>query len=298
MDRRHFIKTCTVVGAASSNGLLAAPSRQFRFVHFTDTHIQKELRADEGVAKCFGQIAKLKADFCLCGGDLVFDVLEAGKSRAKQLYDMYAEAVKRLDCPIYSCAGNHDYFGVSEKSDVSQADPEFGRKMFEDRIGPLYRSFNHKGWHFVTLNTVFIDGRSYRGFVDEEQIEWLKRDLESNGTTHPVIIMCHIPLVTAVLQTIPEWRPLAKTIVVENSADVVKILEKYPVKLVLQGHTHVNEHVNWKGIDFITTGAVSGNWWKGPRMGFPEGYAVLEAAGDRVSWRFESYGWHSPFLTA
>jgi hypothetical protein len=26
--------------------------------------------------------------------------------------------------------------------------------------------------------------------------------------------------------------------------------------------THINERVNWKGIDFITTGAVSGNWWK------------------------------------
>lgn len=71
------------------------------------------------------------------------------------------------------------------------------------------------------------------------------------------------------------------------------LLEKYPVKLVLQGHTHINERVTWKGIDFITTGAVAGNWWKGPRMGFPEGYAVLDVNGDQVSWRFESYGWQA-----
>ena len=49
--------------------------------------------------------------------------------------------------------------------------------------------------------------------------------------------------------------------------------------------------MNWKGVDFITTRAVSGNGWKGPRLGFPEGYAVLDVSGDKVSWRFKSYGW-------
>ena len=141
---------------------------------------------------------------------------------------------------------------------------------------------------------MFIAGRSYRDFVDEGQMNWLKADLERNGTTKPVIVMCHIPLVTAVLQLVPEWRPAQDTVVVQNSAEVVALLEKYPVKVVLQGHTHINERVNWKGIDFITTGAVSGNWWKGPRLGFPEGYAVLDVAGDNVSWRFESYDWQSP----
>lgn len=293
MNRRQFVRVGTAAVAAYSSGGLAGSATKFRFVHFTDTHIQRELKADEGVAKCFGQIAKLKPDFCLCGGDLVFDVLETGKPRAKQLYDMYTEAVKHLDCPVHSSPGNHDHLGVFEKSGVSPADPEYGRKMFEDRIGPLYRSFDHKGWHFITLNTVFIDGRTYKGFVDEEQMNWLKADLEKNGTTKGVIVMCHIPLMTSVLQVVPEWRIVQDTIVVQNSAEVVVLLEKYPVKLVLQGHTHINERVNWKGIDFITTGAVSGNWWKGPRLGFPEGYAVLDVTGDKVSWRFESYGWNA-----
>jgi 3',5'-cyclic AMP phosphodiesterase CpdA len=292
VNRRQFLSLTTLTTAATVR-LSAVSKNAFRFVHFTDTHIERELKADEGVAKCFGQIARLKPDLCLCGGDLVFDVLETGKSRAKELYDMYSEAVKRLDCPVHSSPGNHDYFGVLEKSGVSPADPDYGRKMFEDRIGPLYRSFDHKGWHFITLNTVFIDGRSYRGFVDGEQLNWLKADLEKNGTAKPVIIMCHIPLVTAVLQMVPEWRSIQDTIVVQNSAEIVAVLEKYPVKMVLQGHTHINERVDWKGIDFITTGAVSGNWWKGPRLGFPEGYAVLDVSGDEVSWRFESYGWHA-----
>lgn len=293
MNRRKFIEIGMPALAAASCRLHGAGQAGFRFVHFTDTHIQKELRAGEGVAKCFGRIARLKPDFCLSGGDLVFDVLETGKPRAKQLYDMYAEAVKHLDCPVHTCPGNHDYFGVFEKSGVSPADPEYGRKMFEDRIGPLYRSFDHKGWHFITLNTVFIDGRAYRGLVDQEQMHWLKADLENNGTNKPVIVLCHIPLVTAVLQFVPQWRAAQDTIVVQNSAEVVALLERYPVKLVLQGHTHINERVNWKGIDFITTGAVAGNWWKGPRLGFPEGYSVVDVSGDTAAWRFESYGWNA-----
>lgn len=295
MDRRQFVKI-GAAAAASSIRVFGAPTSRFRFVHFTDTHIQKELKADEGVAKCFAQIAKSKPDFCLSGGDLVFDALETGKPRAKQLFDMYTEAVKRLEFPIHTCPGNHDCFGVFVKSGVAPTDPEYGKKMFEDRIGARYKSFDHKGWHFITLDTVFIDDRQYKGFLSEDQMNWLKADLERNGTSKPVIIMCHIPLVTAVLQIVPEWRSLGSAIVVQNSAEVVGILEKYPVKLVLQGHTHINERVNWKGIDFITTGAVCGDWWKGPRLGFPEGYAVVDVNGDQVSWRFESYGWHSPAL--
>jgi 3',5'-cyclic AMP phosphodiesterase CpdA len=211
---------------------------------------------------------------------------------------MYGDAVKLLNCPIHSCPGNHDTFGVFEKSGVLTGDPDYGKKMFEDRIGPRYKSFDHKGWHFVTLDTVFIDGRKYKGLLDEEQMNWLKADLEKNATSKPVLVMCHIPLVTAALQLVPGWSGMGNTIVVENSAEVVALLETYPVKLVLQGHTHINERVNWKGIDFVTTGAVSGNWWRGPRLGIPEGYGVLDISGDKVSWRFESYGWQSPAPTA
>jgi hypothetical protein len=46
--------------------------------------------------------------------------------------------------------------------------------------------------------------------LDEEQMNWLKTDLEKNGTTTPVIIMCHIPFVMAVSQYVPEWRPIER----------------------------------------------------------------------------------------
>lgn len=299
MNRRNFLQTAAGAAAAgtalSASAAAATPNSRFRVVHFTDTHIFKQLRADEGVASCFRQIAKLKPDLCLSGGDLVFDALEVKKSEAKGLFDLYGEAVKRLDCPVHTCPGNHDLFGVFEKSGVATSDPEYGTKMFEDRIGPRYKSLDHKGWHFVTLNTVGIEGRGYVGLVDEAQLNWLKEDLAKNGASKPVVVMCHIPLVTAAQHLVPGWKGGSPDgLVVRNSADVVKVLEKYPVKMVLQGHTHINERVAWKGIEFITTGAVCGNWWKGTRLGFPEGYAVLEFQGSNVTWRYENYGWKSP----
>ena len=71
------------------------------------------------------------------------------------------------------------------------------------------------------------------------------------------------------------------------------ILQQNKVKLVLAGHLHINETFTYKGIEYSTVGAVSGNWWKGARDGFEEGYARLEFRGDQVSWEYVDYGWEA-----
>ena len=41
--------------------------------------------------------------------------------------------------------------------------------------------------------------------------------------------------------------------------------------------------------------AVSGNWWKGPRQEFPEGYGVIEFYPDgRFEHQYHTYGWIAP----
>ena len=37
-------------------------------------------------------------------------------------------------------------------------------------------------------------------------------------------------------------------------------------------------------------GAVCGNWWKGARMGHPEGFAVLSVDGERITWSYQTFG--------
>ena len=62
---------------------------------------------------------------------------------------------------------------------------------------------------------------------------------------------------------------------------------------VLQGHTHVNERVEWQGVPYITSGAVSGNWWKGIHLGTPEGFTVCTVRDGKLLTRYQTYGFHA-----
>lgn len=271
-----------------------APEDRFTFVHFTDTHIQPELKADEGCRQCFAKINEVAPAFSICGGDLVFDIMETGKEKARHLLSLYEATRKQLAAPVHHVIGNHDVFGLSPKSTVSEADPDYGKKMFEDRFGKRYQSFDHGRWHFILLDSIGVaPGRNYIGLIDEQQMEWLKRDLAATGTSRPVVIVTHIPLVSAVLQEVPDPWAKRENYLITNSQEVLKLIADYNVKAVLQGHTHICEEVIYKGVRYITSGAVSGNWWKGKREGHAEGFGVITVSGEDIRWRYESYGWQA-----
>ncbi len=233
----------------------------------------------------------LKPDFAICGGDLVFDAAEVQYPRAKQLFDLYVETLKPFHMPVRTVPGNHDVFGVSSKSGVPQTDPHYGKRIFEDRIGALFSSFDHQGWHFVLLDSIGSKaGRDFIGLVDAAQIDWLQADLARLRPGTPLVVVTHIPLVSAVLQTVADPWKTAETYLVTNARDVLEVLWPYRPRMVLQGHTHIRETVIYNGCQFITSGAVCGNWWKGPREGHPEGFGVLTVRGDNIDWRYETYG--------
>jgi hypothetical protein len=49
----------------------------------------------------------------------------------------------------------------------------------------------------------------------------------------------------------------------------------------------------WKGVPYITSGAVCGNWWHGTRMGTPEGFTVVRVERGKLSTHYETYGFQS-----
>ncbi len=246
----------------------------------------------EGSRRCIAKINALKPDFAICGGDLVYDACAVDHPRAKQVFDLYAETVKPLNMPVHTIIGNHDVYGISTNGGVPPSDPMYGKRMFEDRVGPLYSSFDYKGWHFVLLDSIKngIPGKEFIGFVDEEQIAWLKADLARMKAGSKLAVVTHIPLVSSVLQLVPDPWKTAEIYLVTNAQEVLNVLWPYRPRVVLQGHTHIRETVTYNGCQFITSGAVCGNWWKGPRDGHPEGFAVLTVRGDEVQWRYETYG--------
>jgi 3',5'-cyclic AMP phosphodiesterase CpdA len=203
-----------------------------------------------------------------------------------------------MQMPLYHTIGNHDVFGISTKSGAAPSDPGYGKKLFEDRIGRTYYSFDHKGWHFVVLDSIRpTEDRMWEARVDDKQLAWLGEDLARVGPKAPVIGVIHVPLVTAFATYAPRVAPATdqkyNTETVENAPDVLAAFEGHNVVAVLQGHTHVNEVVEHNNTRYITSGAVSGNWWHGVRMGFPEGFTVVSARNGAIATRYETYGFQS-----
>lgn len=299
MQRRTFLQTAfqTAVTAPLAAGALldAAPTQSFSFVHFTDSHIQPELRAGQGTAQAFRAIAKIPHDFALAGGDLVMDVFDQGPARATALFDLYRGAAKDLPRPVHSILGNHDIYGISNKSGVPASDPHYGKKLFEDRMGqPRYQSFDHKGWHFILLDSVQIGpDKSWFGLIDNQQLDWLASDLRKTGKQTPIVALTHMPLASATGQFSGSKPTDLKTLLISNPSQVLDLFAGHTLKAVLQGHTHVREVVDYSGCRYVTPGAICGNWWKGAFKGSPEGFAVFTVKGDQLSWEFKTYDWQA-----
>ena len=299
MNRRRFLALAGAAGVSTWMGPslhALSPVQDFTFLFITDTHLQPELNAAQGCDQCFKKARTIKSDFVLQGGDHVFDALAVNSSRATNAFDLYAKTEQDLGMKIYHTIGNHDCFGVYSSSDVAESDPLYGKKMFEERFGKTYYSFDHKGVHFIVLDSIGITSdRLYEGRVDGAQLDWLKSDLGGLPPSTPIIVSIHIPLVTAFYSyvPVPEPEPKHHGLSVVNAYEVIALFEGHNVLGVLQGHTHINEKVMWKGVPYITSGAVSGNWWHGTRMGTPEGFTVVRVEQGKLSATYETYGFRS-----
>jgi len=218
-----------------------------------------------------------------------------GQSHADSLFGLYKEALERFEVPVYNAIGNHELFGIyDDERPVDPSSPDYKWGMFERHMGDSYYSFDRNGWHFIMLNSIDSrgDGR-YIGWIDEEQIAWLREDLAAVPPTTPVAVVTHIPFHSVQRQIYPPAEPQLEGPSIGNGAEVLELLEQHNLRLVLQAHLHWTEDIYVKDTDtrFITGGAVAGRpSWSGFRHGAP-GFIVVTVRDDEVSWRFVDYGW-------
>jgi len=294
--RRKFLSLLGAAGvtaAVGSRSLFAAGAESFSFTFLTDTHIQPELNASIGTDMAMKKARTIKADFAINGGDHVFDALGVPKQRALSLFDLYDKTEQDLGLKVYHTIGNHDVLGIYKSSGIAATDPLYGKKLFEDRFGKRYYSFDHKGYHFIVLDSIgILPDNAYEGRIDDVQLQWLAADLAAIPVGTPVIVSVHIPLVSAYTSYLPEPSTPAPhhSLTVANANQVLDLFEGHNILGVLQGHTHINEQVQWKNVPYITSGAVCGNWWKGVHLGTPEGFTVVTVANGKLSTHYETYG--------
>ena len=271
---------------------------EFSFAFLTDIHLQPERSAKVGFQWAIREVNKRHPEFVITGGDLVMDVLNQSYGRADSLYKLYADLAKKFKMPVYNTMGNHEVYGWQRMEEGIEQHPEFGKQMYEHRIGPRYYSFDHKGWHFIILDAVnLVERGAYNGNVDEEQIAWIAKDLKQIDKRTPIAISAHFPFVTSAFQlTMGPQAKIPKGLVIRNSHKVLALFSEYNLRLVLQGHLHFLEGIYVQNqVHFITGGAVSGNWWNNKPDSKPEeGFVMVHIKGEDLTWEYVDYGWTPP----
>jgi len=119
---------------------------------------------------------------------------------------------------------------VPGEHDVTDGDG----KQYLDRYGKAaqgngWYSFDKKGVHFVGLVNVMNLKAGGLGTLGDEQLAWLKKDLEPLTASIPVVVFAHIPL----WSVYPEWGWGT-----EDSAQALTMLKRFGSVTVLNGHIH------------------------------------------------------------
>lgn len=308
--RRQFVRNLAGLGALSLSGLDLlgqAPSSKpqaFRFAFLTDLHLLKDgaLRSAEGIAACLSAMEKIepRPDFILVGGDLVNNARGLLVPEAERQLDLFLRIWNdHTALPAHWVFGNHDLVGTSNSQAVA-TDPHYGKGLFHDRLGlkDLSYTFDWKGWHFVILDDVeALPNRSYIGRVPENELSFLRTQIDVPAGP-PTIVSTHIPfsslMALGMLFAQAAGRDVNpdRVITCSNADAVMKILPGHQVKAVLCGHIHHYEQTSVNGVRYINSGAVCGNYWRGPMLDCKEGFGVVDVGPDgSVAFDYRDYGW-------
>jgi 3',5'-cyclic-AMP phosphodiesterase len=174
-------------------------------------------------------------NFVMVLGDLIED--ENPKNDASNV-SYIVELFEQLKCPVYYVAGNHDLQNIS--------DAELAALFKIDR---LYYSFDQGEYHFVVLFTKSKEHKD--AVVSEEQISWLKEDLEK--TNKKTMVFTHYTLADQDLTGNHWFEDSPEKCLVPNRNEVRNVLEQSKkVLAVFNGHLHWDNKDTHNNIPYFT----------------------------------------------
>ena len=234
IDRRGFLECMAWAGSGvvwtMTGGVLTSQAfsqnmkkveGELHFVQISDSHMGFSRPANPDVAATLqAAVEKINAlpdrpEFMIHTGDLSHD----SKSAQFDALDQVLTGAKTKQ--VFYVPGEHDLL-----LDGGKVYQERYAKKNEAAAGGWY-SFNHKDVHFVGLNnSVMLDGM---GNLGEEQLKWLRADLEGQPASRPMVVFAHIPL----WSVYPEWRWAT-----DDSEQALDLLKRFGSVTVLNGHIH------------------------------------------------------------
>jgi len=247
---------------------LGTDDTEHRFIIWADPQVKNEKDVDKMMAESVPDVQKFvkAANGALLHGITVGDLVWDNHD----LFNSYNDAVTKMGIPFFQCIGNHDM-------DYNKGGDDTSDDTFQQLYGPTWYSFNRGKVHYVVLDDVRYLGkdRDYDGYITEEQLSWLQKDLSFVPKEHLLIVCLHIPVHNEV----------------KNNEDLYALLKDRNVH-IMSGHTHYHRNVIKDNIFEHNHGTVCGAWWTGPICGdgTPSGYGVYTVKGTDLSWYYQSTG--------
>jgi 3',5'-cyclic-AMP phosphodiesterase len=243
----------------------AAKVSPFNFAIIADPHLYspKDHVFDKQLEDAVTQVNALakQPDFVMIMGDVShhgeLDQLAKGK-----------QILGKLKAPIRSIPGEHDWY------------LDMG-KGWKDAFGEDTWSFDHKGVHFIGMNSILVPDFWTEAKLTPEQrrdwfmplnspvpgvwgcgekaVAWLAKDVAKVPASTPVVIFTHSPL----WDYYPRWN-----FQVSDAKEIRKILGKFNAVTAFHGHVH---HTVYNKIGNLTSiGTMSTSWpWPYPPIKMP-----------------------------
>ena len=234
MDRRAFMQCLAWAGtglvwvarggvlSATTLGEAAAAGADFTFAQISDTHVGFAGEANkEAPATLRESIEAINAlasrpAFLLHTGDLT----HGQKAGA---FDTLAESLKAVRVEkIFYIPGEHDVAIDGGKEYLGR----YGAGTVDNRG---WQSFDYRGVHFVGLVNVLSYKPGVGGALGEEQLAWLRRDLEAQKASTPIVVYSHVPL----WAVYPAWGWTTA-----DGEQAIAMLRRFGSVTALNGHIH------------------------------------------------------------
>jgi len=297
MDRRKFIQNSSLLALGS--GVLSAvsfaaeensKSSSLNVVFLSDVHVKETSISQEGMRKAFRLANNLKPDFIINGGDSIMDAMAATREKTTEQWAIWSKIIgEENHVPVYHVIGNHDAWGWQVKEESIRTDPLYnkGWVIKELKMPGRFYSFEKKNWKFIILDTAHENNGGYIAKIDDEQYAWLEKELQNTSSDQHICIASHIPIVSFCSalffdenQPNGDWR-ISRALLLTDARKLIQLFSKYKnIRCCLSGHIHLQDMVEYKGIQYFCNGAVSGNWWNGDFKGFAPAFGQFRFGKD------------------
>ncbi|HVM74927.1 MAG TPA: metallophosphoesterase [Candidatus Saccharimonadales bacterium] len=236
IDRRGFLKCMAWAGTGTlcviQSGILKsyafggelptdAPTGELTFAQISDSHMGFNKPANTDVVSTLktavDRINALPArpEFLLHTGDI--------SHLAKP------EEFDTVDQMLKSCVAKEVFFVPGEHDVTGDDGAQYLERYGKGSQGAGWYSFEKKGVHFIGLVNVMNLKAGGLGTLGPDQLAWLEKDVQTLGSSTPIVVFAHIPL----WSVYPDWGWGT-----EDSAQALGLLKRFGSVTVLNGHIH------------------------------------------------------------